>query len=75
VDGRGYAVGPVVFVMIRALTHLPGLDHLSVEAGSYSVIVYAIISIVFADLIMDRKEIATGQGVRSGKAVSVETVG
>ena len=55
---RGYAVGPVVFVMARALSHLPGLNHLSVEAGSYSVIVYAMVSIVFADLIMDWREIA-----------------
>jgi uncharacterized membrane protein len=72
---RGYAVGPGVFVMSRALSHLPGLNHLSVEAGSYSVILYAMVSIVFADLLMDWREIAAGRGVRLGKAVAVETVG
>ncbi|HEY1462326.1 MAG TPA: DUF2306 domain-containing protein [Terriglobales bacterium] len=72
---RGYAVGPVVFVMSRALSHLPGLDHLGIEAGSYSVIVYVIVSIVFADLITDWREIAAGRVVRLGKVVSVETVG
>ncbi|MGA8368140.1 MAG: DUF2306 domain-containing protein [Candidatus Acidiferrales bacterium] len=72
---RGYAVGPVVFVMARALSHLPGLDHLSVEAGSYSVILYAMVSIVFADLITDWREIAAARGVRLGKAVPVKTAG
>jgi hypothetical protein len=72
---RGYAAGPVVFVMARALSHLPGLDHLSVEAGSYSVIFYAMVSVVFADLIMDWREIATGRGGPLGKAATVETVG
>lgn len=72
---HGYAVGPVVFVMGRALNHLPGLDHLSVEAGSYSVIFYALVSIVFADLIVDWTEIAAGRGVCLGKAVSVKTAG
>ena len=71
---RGYAAGPVVFVMARALSHVAGLNHLSVEAGSYSVIVYAMVSIVFADLIMDWREIAAGREGRLGKAVSVVTV-
>jgi hypothetical protein len=36
---------------------------------------YTMVSIVFADLIMDWREIAAGRGVRLGKTVSVETAG
>ena len=72
---RSYAVGPAVFVMGRALSHLPALDHLSLEAASYSVIFYAMVAIVVADLIMDWRAVVRAQGKQLGNAISVESVG
>ena len=55
---RSYAVGSV-FVLVRVLNPVPAFAQLSLEASSYSILVFLIFATMTADVIVDWRVVTT----------------